>query len=330
MTVIVDDAPTRVREDTEAPSPVLYQNDEEKFCKEMVSKLSDPEKETAAKTSYSYMSRSLSGKRSTEERDNHAAAMALRHLRAEKGDQDLALKKMQSTIAHREEIDVDGLRRCFYELEHPDEATANQYDEYRKNIRIQMGSAKAYVRGYDKKGRVLYSFVPRRKNSEDPEWYLKGYVYMMERALACTERKTGGAEDKVIVLFDYSGYKSAHSPPLSLAKKLVFLMSDHYPERLEHVFVLDAPLAFRAFWILIRPFIDPVTKAKVMFLTGKTAKSDKLGGLIEKNQAESFMLQGGKMPSDIDMESFLSRVPFDHAANEAQTAAIQEPILQQH
>lgn len=319
MTVLDNNAPIREGDEVvnEALSTAQFLEGEEKICREMLAKLSESEMETAAKSSYSYMQKSLEGKSSSEEREFHAMAMALRYLRNEKGDQISAMETMNQTIAFREETDVDGLRRCFYELEHPVEATTNRYDMYRSNIREQLSTSKSYIRGYDKKGRALFNIIPRRNNSDDPEWYLKGYVYMVERALACTERNTGGAESKVIVLFDYSGYKSSNAPPVSLTKKLLFILRDHYPECLEHVFILDAPLAFRVFWMLIRPFIDPATKSRVLFLTGVEAKTDKLGGLIEEDQAELFMLPGGTMQSDIKMEEFLSSISFDKAASDA-------------
>mmetsp|Transcript_45309 Transcript_45309/g.138012 ORF Transcript_45309/g.138012 Transcript_45309/m.138012 type:complete len:99 (-) Transcript_45309:259-555(-) len=97
----------------------------------------------------------------------------------------------------------------------------------------------------------------------------------------------------------------------------MFILRDHYPECLEHVFVIDAPLAFRAFWILIKPFIDPVTKSKVVFLTGEEAKNEKLGGLVEECQAEPFMLSTGKMENNIDVEAFLCQTAFDKGVSEA-------------
>ncbi|KAJ2767469.1 hypothetical protein IWQ57_003935, partial [Coemansia nantahalensis] len=43
-------------------------------------------------------------------------------------------------------------------------------------------------------------------------------------------------------------------------------LSNHYPERLGRAAVFQPPRFFVAFFSLVSPFIDPVTKAKVSFV----------------------------------------------------------------
>ena len=135
---------------------------------------------------------------------------------------------------------------------------------------------------------------------------------MLERALACTERKTNGKNDKVMVFYDYNGYRLKNSPPPLLVKDLLSDLYEHWPERLEHVFVVDAPFMFRAFWSIIKHFIDPITKDLVQFVTGEEEKAI-FQDMISEDQASAFMFNGAQNDDDVDIKSFLYDVPFDEA-----------------
>jgi hypothetical protein len=43
------------------------------------------------------------------------------------------------------------------------------------------------------------------------------------------------------------------------------ILQDHYPERLGLALILNVPFLLRAFWNLITPFVDPVTRPKMKF-----------------------------------------------------------------
>lgn len=155
----------------------------------------------------------------------------------------------------------------------------------------------------------------RHDTEWEREYYIKGNIFMFERALACTELKTDGKKDKVVLLYDYNGYGLKNSPPLMLVKELMFDFRDHWPERLQHVFVVDSPFIFRAFWAVIKHFIDPITKSFVQFITGEEQKK-MLRELINEDQAAPFMFDGGRDGKEVDMATFLHDTPFDHAYGE--------------
>ena len=62
-----------------------------------------------------------------------------------------------------------------------------------------------------------------------------------------------------------------NAPPMKTARATLSILQDHYPERLHRFVLLHAPALFSGFFKMISPFIDPVTKAKIVFVTGSAA-----------------------------------------------------------
>ncbi len=251
-------------------------------------RLSDEQIEIAARSSYRYLVGSINGSASKDDRDKHAKAMISRYLQVEQklhahslSEQweSIAFEKMTKTLAFRVEKNVDGIRLCFdkvpsssssAENEEEKKADDSHVEETRKErTRIRMGledrfqNGASVVRGYTKDGRALFLNFPRTETCWNEEFFITGNIYTIERALACTERNTDGEKSKIVVMYDYNGYAMKNSPPTQLVKKLLYNLRDHWPERLEHVFVVDAPFIFRAFWAVIKHFIDPITKELV-------------------------------------------------------------------
>jgi len=86
-------------------------------AREMVNSLTEEEKETAARSSYKYLWKSVSHKGDEknlkEDRELHATSMALRHLKSKKGNFEVAMEKFTAAIKFRQDTDLDGLRLCF-------------------------------------------------------------------------------------------------------------------------------------------------------------------------------------------------------------------------
>uniref|UniRef100_A0A6V2HBP8 CRAL-TRIO domain-containing protein n=1 Tax=Ditylum brightwellii TaxID=49249 RepID=A0A6V2HBP8_9STRA len=304
-------------------------------CLSIITLLSEDEKEKAARTSYKYLVASTSATSkdgdnsekppppSTEERDKYAMAMARRHLRAENGNEKKALQKMRNTIEYRDKMKIDVIRQCFTKNESdvtppPEEEEEEEYQYHIDNLAPNLLEGKLFVRGYSKDDRALY--ISRAHLFEargyDTEWFLKYNIYTLERAIACTERATDGEIEKVIAIFDLGQYSNKVRTPLTLSKDITFCLRDHYPERLEKVFMIDAPFLFRAFYNLVYPFIDNDTKQKIVFVTGDKEKEEKLGNMISKDQSMLFMQPGGEMDTDLDMKAYLYETPFDFTCEE--------------
>lgn len=71
--------------------------------------------------------------------------------------------------------------------------------------------------------------------------------------------------EKVTLLIDYEGFSFRNMPPLSTSRYTLDILQKYYPERMHRAYILNPPAVFRTFWTIIRPFIDPVTKEKIVF-----------------------------------------------------------------
>jgi hypothetical protein len=141
----------------------------------------------------------------------------------------------------------------------------NIHTEYKDTIALENSTGKMYVRGFDKEGVPLIYMKPVKENTKDHTGNIKHLVYSMERAVACMEAK-GQGNTKLSLVIDYDGYTSAHAPPMKTALETLNILQSHYPERLKHAYCVRAPFIFYAFFKMVSPFIDPVTRAKICML----------------------------------------------------------------
>eukprot|EP00918_Siedleckia_nematoides_P044906 GHVU01098221.1.p1 GENE.GHVU01098221.1~~GHVU01098221.1.p1 ORF type:complete len:329 (+),score=61.02 GHVU01098221.1:902-1888(+) len=89
--------------------------------------------------------------------------------------------------------------------------------------------------------------------------------YALERCCSSMDRERNIEQFVFIVVFD--GYTATSQPSLSLAKNFLRIFSCHYPERLYHAFLVDAPWYFRGFWNMVVSLIPDDTQSKVSFVT---------------------------------------------------------------
>jgi hypothetical protein len=181
-----------------------------------------------------------------------------RYLRARDNDLEQATAMLDSTITWREEFGVEDI-------------------ESWKDVMIKENeTGKAYVRGRDKQNRPIIWMKPKFENTYDHDGNIKHLVYNLERAVACGE--ANGYEDgKLCLIIDFDGYSIMNAPPMKTSMETLNILQNHYPERLAKAFLVRPPWIFHSFYSLISPFIDPVTKDKVIMLSSK-----KHATLVEK------------------------------------------------
>ncbi|GAX24055.1 hypothetical protein FisN_26Lh127 [Fistulifera solaris] len=229
--------------------------------------------------------------------------MIVRFYRASKGHVTTTLQQLRLALQWRREFQVEALCR------------ASPKDPLGRLLQRENATGKIYVRGYDAHGRALVYMRPARENTHNEHDQMRHLVYNLEKAIACTRRESGkrGKQlEKVILLIDYEGWSLTNAPPMSTTKATLHILQHMYPERMYRAFCLHPPLIFRAFWNMVRPFIDPVTKEKIVFVS--SAKTQQLlWSLMNDPVNDLEMGAGGTLsPQDFDSAQYL-QLPLDEA-----------------
>jgi len=186
-------------------------------------------------------------------------SLYLRYLRARSYDYEKASKLLQDTMKWRHEFGLDQLHS----------------EQYKSSVIKENSSGKMYLRGYDKEGHVILYMRPRCENTHDHANNVKHLVYNLEKAIACLDAKGDGIE-KWSILIDFQGYSMFNAPPFKTSMETLNILQSHYPERLKRAFCVRPPFIFNAFWTMISPFIDAVTKDKIMLV------NDPVSPILEK------------------------------------------------
>ncbi|KAL7409031.1 CRAL-TRIO domain-containing protein [Mrakia frigida] len=205
-----------------------------------------------------------------------------RYLRAQKWDLPVAQRKLIDTLVWRREhqlADDDGGERS------KDEGGGLNAER----IRTEGKSGKDYVNGWDEDGRPLHYQVPSRNTSTDSDLNVLYCVWVMERSI---DLMPPGVE-KQVLLVNFSGGMSP--PPLATVRGWISMLSHHYPERMEKAIAIKVPWILNAFFKVILPWIDPVTRAKLVF-------NAPAPWVPEDHLEEAF---GGKLPFEYDQETYL-------------------------
>lgn len=186
----------------------------------------------------------------------------LRYLRATKWDLNAAQKRLVETIAWRREFGVDSID--------PDE------------VEGEAKSGKETVMGYDNSARPLHYMHPHRNNTKETPTQMRFAVWILE---SCIDLMPPGVEQLALLInFDN---RSRNPTSIANAKLMLYILQNHYVERLGLALCINVPWVFKAFWSAIQGFIDPVTKSKCKFDEGikeevpLTQLSSDYGGLVE-------------------------------------------------
>jgi len=166
------------------------------------------------------------------------------------------------------------------------------------------------ISGYDKLNRALLLLLGRSCRSTDKESFINTHLYMIERAIACTEHASSGTQDKIAVIVNCADFE--YVPSTKLLKEFFRTMEKHYPKQLAYLALIDAPVLVRSIWCIIKPFIQPEVVELIKFVSGDEQKIKMISPLIDKEQAMPFVHPDGKLNSTIDMLHFLQNIPFHY------------------
>lgn len=291
--------------------------DEAGLSHSIVQSLTDSEKEIAARVSYKYYLAATtpsSQKPSEAEREDLAMELAKRFLFVVNGNIDLATTNMKSTLKYRHEVlQIDDIRKSFLQsddaaLVDEEENTNERFTAIRLGLGQQIENTNTFIRGYDNGRRPILRSLSASHSKWDERYHCMLHEVMMDRALAANERN-GGKYSKISIIFDFSGYTMKNKTPIPRAKQLIFTLRDHYPEFVEHVFIMDAPLIFRFFWLIIQPFIDPITKRKIKFVRTTDQENSTFSKYVSDDNTKSF--GRGKTGKNFDLKKYLTDTPYD-------------------
>ncbi|KFH43645.1 CRAL-TRIO domain-containing protein-like protein [Hapsidospora chrysogenum ATCC 11550] len=167
----------------------------------------------------------------------------LRYLRATKWSVDDASKRLLATLAWRREYGLDGFT-----------------PEY---ISPEQETGKQIIVGYDRQSRPCQYLNPNRQNTETSPRQIHHLFYMVERV---SDLMPAGVE-KLNLMINFKPNKNRQntSVPVSTAREVLHILQNHYPERLGKALIINVPWAVWAFFKIITPFIDPVTREKLKF-----------------------------------------------------------------
>ena len=220
----------------------------------------------------------------------------LRYLKARNFNIDKAIAMLRGTIQWRLDF---GIR------EEGGDGKVLTMAHWMDVLSVENSTGKMFVRGFDRVGHALLYMRPRHENTNNHDGNLKHLVYSMERAIAILDA-SGRGREKIILLIDYEGYSLMNSPPMKTSKAVLAILQDHYPERLHRAYCIRPPWVVNAFFNVISPFIDPVTRDKIVMVTGSSAAAvgAKLAKEIDVEILEKCL--GGSDDRPFDSKIYLS------------------------
>ncbi|CAO1639266.1 unnamed protein product [Sympodiomycopsis kandeliae] len=162
-----------------------------------------------------------------------------RYLRAAKGNESDAMKRLESTLLWRRSFKPDII---------PPES-----------IRIEGETGKHLLTGFDNQGRSVLYLIPGRENTKSSDRQIRYTVWGLERAIDLLPP----GQTKITLAIDFHNSTQATNPNMTTSLKILNILQNHYVERLGQALIIRPMWYMNIFWNTIQPFIDPVTKSKV-------------------------------------------------------------------
>ncbi|EGF79285.1 hypothetical protein BATDEDRAFT_35437 [Batrachochytrium dendrobatidis JAM81] len=189
------------------------------------------------------------------------AVCLIRYLKATKWDYDLAVTRLSATLAWRREYK-------------PDEITADE-------VAPEAQTGKEYLCGFDKLGRPIIYLVPSRENTKTYDRQLRFVAYNIEKAILAMPYGV----QSICMVVDYENISMSTAPPLSVTRRFLQILGDHYPEHLGTSFIINPSWYLSVLFRIITPFMDPVTRSKLHMCNLKALIAQERSGKDASNTA---------------------------------------------
>ncbi|TFK56431.1 CRAL/TRIO domain-containing protein [Heliocybe sulcata] len=198
-----------------------------------------------------------------------------RYMRAAKWKLDDGKRRIKGTLEWRREYKPD--------LIPPDE------------VKPEAETGKILINGFDKGGRPIIHMRPDRENTEHTPRQLRHLVWCLER----TKDLMPPGVESCVILIDYSRTTMRTNPSISVARKVLHILQNHYVETLGRGIVVNLPMLLNFFYKGISPFLDPVTRDKIKF-------NPNLLELIPKDQLYTEF--GGTFEYEFEFERYWEQI----------------------
>ncbi|EKX42269.1 hypothetical protein GUITHDRAFT_111831 [Guillardia theta CCMP2712] len=192
-----------------------------------------------------------------------------RFLRAHQMDAGKAAHKLRRFFAWKES--------CSYGLDFP----VKKIDQTSPGVQRQLSTGKCYIlRARDKNNRpvIVVNVKQHDPNFQTYDELTIFGVYLLNSAEALLADDGSSGPDQFLIIFNLEGI-TASNIDYRAAKRVIYMLTNFYPERMGVCLLLSAPVLFSAFWVVIRPWLHPVTQAKVKF-----AKKNDLKEFLDVSQ----------------------------------------------
>lgn len=128
-----------------------------------------------------------------------------------------------------------------------------------ENVEPEAVTGKMILFGYDADCRPALYLRPSKQNTEESIKQLHLVVWFLERSVDLM----GPGVENIALMVDFAD--RAKNPSLGQARATLNILQDHYPERLGRALITKVPFLINAFFKLILPFVDPITREKIKF-----------------------------------------------------------------
>lgn len=176
----------------------------------------------------------------------------LRYLRATKWHYEDAISRIELTLAWRREFGISG---CYDSENEVNGKLCSPENETGKEV----------ILGYDKDTRPCLYLKPGRQNTKTSLRQVQHMVYMLERVIDYMP----SGQDSLALLIDFKaspvGTEGGKIPPVGTGRQVLHILQTHYPERLGKALLTNIPWLGWTFLKIIHPFIDPLTREKLVF-----------------------------------------------------------------
>ena len=180
----------------------------------------------------------------------------IRYLKATKWHVKDAIDRILGSLAWRREFGINHLGE-----ENGDEVTSDL-------VAVENESGKQVVLGYENNARPILYLKPGRQNTKTSHRQVQHLVFMLERVIDFMPIGQGS----LALLIDFKEYSdvpkvpaNSKIPPIGVGKEVLHILQTHYPERLGKALLTNIPWLAWTFLKLIHPFIDPMTREKLVF-----------------------------------------------------------------